>query len=84
MWEKYNKTCDCSNLNSLDMEAISSDAATLKERGVQSRDDADEAIQSINVVAEQLPQAGDDSRVLLKNMAEGSKAITLALESGET
>ncbi|XP_050725715.1 laminin subunit alpha-like isoform X5 [Eriocheir sinensis] len=71
------------NLNSLDMEAISNDAATLKERGVQSRDDADEAILSINVVEEQLPQAADESRVLLKNMAEGSKAITLAYESVE-
>lgn len=66
------------------MEAISSDAATLKERGVQSRDDADEAIQNIIVVEEQLPQAGDESRVLLKNMVEGSKAIALAYESGET
>lgn len=66
------------------MEAISNDAANLKERGVQSRDDADEAIQSIILVEERLPQAGDESRVLLKNMAEGSKAITLAYESGET
>lgn len=83
MLEKYNHNIDFSRLSSLNMEIISGDAATLKERGVQSRDEADEAIQSITDVEERLPEAAEDSRLLLKNKAEGRKAITLAYESGE-
>lgn len=65
------------------METISSDAATLKERAVQSRGGADEAIQNIIDVEERLPQAAEDARLLLKNVAEGKRAIALAYESGE-
>lgn len=65
------------------METVSSDAATLKERAVQSREGADEAIQNIMDVEQLLPQAADDARLLLKNVAEGKRAIALAYESGE-
>lgn len=66
------------------METISSDAAELKEKAVQSREGADEAIQSITDVEQLLPQAADDARLLLKNVAEGRRDIALAYESGKT
>ena len=66
------------------METVSNDAAALKERAIQSREGADEAIQSITDVENKLPEAEGDARILLKNMAEGKRAITLAYESGET
>lgn len=66
------------------METISSDAAELKEKAVQSREGADEAIQSIIDVEQLLPQAGADARLLLTNVAEGQRDINLAYESGKT
>uniref|UniRef100_A0A0P4VVW3 Laminin subunit alpha n=1 Tax=Scylla olivacea TaxID=85551 RepID=A0A0P4VVW3_SCYOL len=70
-------------LFALNMETVSNDATALKERAVQSREGADEAIQSITDVESRLPEAEEDARILLKNVAEGKRAITLAYESVE-
>ncbi|XP_042212496.1 laminin subunit alpha-like isoform X1 [Homarus americanus] len=72
-----------SKLNSLDEEAVSTNAAKLKEAAVSSREEADGAIQNIASVEGKLPGAAEDARLLMRNRAEAGKAIELASKQVE-
>ncbi|XP_069164876.1 laminin subunit alpha isoform X2 [Procambarus clarkii] len=65
-------------LDTLENEAISAGAAKLKEDAVQSSEEADGAILTISNVEGLLTEAGDNARLLMRNVAEGEKAIELA------
>ncbi|XP_069958976.1 laminin subunit alpha isoform X2 [Cherax quadricarinatus] len=67
-----------SELKILENEAISTGAAALKDDAVQSSKEADEAISTISNVEDLLIRAGEDARLLMRNVAEGEKDIELA------
>lgn len=71
-----------SGLDQLQQESIASEASNLKQNAIQSRDIAGEAIQSITNVEDQLPDATARARQLMKNVADGNKAIQLAHRQG--
>ncbi|XP_071537849.1 laminin subunit alpha isoform X2 [Panulirus ornatus] len=67
-----------SGLDSLQQEAISESATRLEEEAVHSREEADEAIRSIVSVEDLISKAAEEARTLMRNVAEGEKAIELA------
>lgn len=69
-------------MDRLQQESIADEASSLKENAIQSRDLAGEAILSITNVEDQLPEATARSRQLMKNVADGEKAIELADRQG--
>lgn len=72
-----------SALDKLQQESIADEASSLKQNAIQSRDVAGEAILSITNVEEQLPDSSKRARQLMKNVADGEKAIQLAYRQVE-
>lgn len=69
-------------MDKLQQESIADEASSLKQNAIQSRDVAGEAILSITNVEEQLPDSSKRARQLMKNVADGEKAIQLAYRQG--